>query len=263
MCRAPGRPAVRLAAGALKAIGFAALLLCLVEPLLTGSKPRRGANAFVILADNSQSMLIRDGQDAPTRGDWLRERLGKESPLEDPAGAGLRRPTLCVRLAPPRRRRLRRAGLRRRRLVADDRAPVALEAVPRTADRRRARLHRREPDRYRRPRLVAAPADLSRRAPVAGRRPGHRRPAASRSARPISSPRRSSSAPTSPRPATAGQSIVAVITDEAGKDVERQEAVVTRRRRAALLPIPVPAREEGTRLLPRPRLRPGRGAAAR
>ena len=77
---APGRPGVRLAAAALKAIGFAALLLCLVEPLLTGSKPRRGANAFVILADNSQSMLIHDGQDANTRGDWLRERLAKESP---------------------------------------------------------------------------------------------------------------------------------------------------------------------------------------
>ncbi len=78
--RAPGRPRVRLAAATLKAIGFAALLLCLVEPLLTGSKPRRGANAFVILADNSQSMLIHDGQDTNTRGDWLRERLGKESP---------------------------------------------------------------------------------------------------------------------------------------------------------------------------------------
>jgi uncharacterized membrane protein len=78
--RAPGRPAVRLAAATLKAIGFSALLLCLVEPLLTGSKPRRGANAFVILADNSQSMLIRDGQQASTRGEWLRDRLGKETP---------------------------------------------------------------------------------------------------------------------------------------------------------------------------------------
>jgi uncharacterized membrane protein len=74
--RAQGRPGVRLAAATLKAIGFAALLLCLVEPLLTGSKPKRGANAFVVLADNSQSMLIRDGQDGVSRGDWLRDRLG-------------------------------------------------------------------------------------------------------------------------------------------------------------------------------------------
>jgi uncharacterized membrane protein len=77
--RAQGRPAVRLGAATLKAIGFLALLLCLVEPLLTGSKPKRGANAFVVLADNSQSMLIRDGQGAASRGDWLRERLGKEA----------------------------------------------------------------------------------------------------------------------------------------------------------------------------------------
>ncbi len=73
-----GRP-VRLAAATLKALGFAALLIALVEPMLTGTRPRRGANAFVILADNSQSMLIRDGRGTPTRGEWLRDRLGKET----------------------------------------------------------------------------------------------------------------------------------------------------------------------------------------
>jgi uncharacterized membrane protein len=77
--RAPGRPGLRLAAATLKAAGFLALLLCLVEPLLTGSKPKRGANAFVVLADNSQSMLIRDGGGPASRGDWLRERLGKDA----------------------------------------------------------------------------------------------------------------------------------------------------------------------------------------
>ena len=77
--RAPARRSVRIAAALLKGIGFAALALSLVEPLLTGMKPRRGANAFVILADNSQSMLIRDGKDTKTRGDWLRDRLAKEN----------------------------------------------------------------------------------------------------------------------------------------------------------------------------------------
>jgi len=48
--------------------------------MLSGLKPKRGANAFVILADNSQSMLIRDGGDSKTRGDWLRDRLAKEAP---------------------------------------------------------------------------------------------------------------------------------------------------------------------------------------
>ena len=78
--RAPARPSVRLAAAILKGIGFAALALSLVEPLLTGLRPRRGANAFVILADNSQSLLIRDGQGPETRGHWVRDRLAKESP---------------------------------------------------------------------------------------------------------------------------------------------------------------------------------------
>ena len=51
--------------------------------------------------------------DAATRGDWVRDRLAQGVRLEDPAGAGLRRPQLRLRLPPPRRRRLRRPGLRR------------------------------------------------------------------------------------------------------------------------------------------------------
>ncbi len=77
--RAPARRSVKLSAAILKAVGFLALALSLLEPLLSGTKPRRGANAFVILADNSQSMLVRDGPDSPTRGDWLRDRLNKET----------------------------------------------------------------------------------------------------------------------------------------------------------------------------------------
>ena len=38
---------VRLGGAILKGLGFAALALILLEPLLTGSRPRRGANAFV------------------------------------------------------------------------------------------------------------------------------------------------------------------------------------------------------------------------
>src|SRR5579862_9633090 len=74
--RAPVRPGIKLAAAILKGIGFAALVLALVEPLLTGTHPRRGANAFVVLADNSQSLLIKDDQaSTTTRGDWVRDRL--------------------------------------------------------------------------------------------------------------------------------------------------------------------------------------------
>ncbi|MFO0910848.1 MAG: hypothetical protein U0794_21325 [Isosphaeraceae bacterium] len=76
--RAPGR--VRLACALLKGLGIAVLVLSLVEPLLTGSRPKRGANAFVVLADNSQSLLVRDNPSGPTRGDQLRASLAKGTP---------------------------------------------------------------------------------------------------------------------------------------------------------------------------------------
>ena len=111
--RAGRRPRCGSPARLLKALGFAALAISLLEPLLTGSRPRRGANAFVILADNSQSLLIRDDETTRTRGDWVRDRLRQGVRLEDAAGAGFRRPQLCLRLPPPRRRRVRRPDLRR------------------------------------------------------------------------------------------------------------------------------------------------------
>ena len=63
---APGTsPGVRLAAGVLKGIGILILALCLLEPLASGARARPGANQFVVLADNSQSMTLRD-RDAAT-----------------------------------------------------------------------------------------------------------------------------------------------------------------------------------------------------
>ena len=76
--RAP-RP-VRVGCAILKGLAFTALALCLVEPLLTGSRPRRGANAFVVMADNSQSLLIRDDGATRTRGEWVLGMLRKGSP---------------------------------------------------------------------------------------------------------------------------------------------------------------------------------------
>ena len=77
--RAAARRPVKIVAVLLKSAGFAALAISLLEPLLTGSRPRRGANAFVILADNSQSLQIRDGQSSGTNGDWMRRMLAGES----------------------------------------------------------------------------------------------------------------------------------------------------------------------------------------
>ena len=60
--RATTKRSVKIAAAILKALGFTALAISLLDPLLTGTRPLRGANAFVILADNSQSLQIRDDQ---------------------------------------------------------------------------------------------------------------------------------------------------------------------------------------------------------
>lgn len=78
--RARASGPVRVACAVLKALAFTALALSLVEPLLTGARPRRGANAFVILADNSQSLRVRDEVASEERGEWMRGLLKKETP---------------------------------------------------------------------------------------------------------------------------------------------------------------------------------------
>jgi len=74
--RTSGR--VRVVCAVLKAVALGAIILALLEPLLTGTRPRKGANAFVVLTDNSQSLLVRDGAGERTRGDDLRDLLRKD-----------------------------------------------------------------------------------------------------------------------------------------------------------------------------------------
>jgi hypothetical protein len=77
--RAPSTTGVKLVAATLKTLGLAGLALCLVEPLLNGTRARRGANMFAIVADNSQSMAIHD-RDAPhSRGEQMRTLLKLDS----------------------------------------------------------------------------------------------------------------------------------------------------------------------------------------
>lgn len=66
---------VLVLAGFLKAI---ACLLCaaiLVEPLWTGNRPKPGANLFLVVADDSQGMRIRDHGQNQTRGELLKKTL--------------------------------------------------------------------------------------------------------------------------------------------------------------------------------------------
>jgi hypothetical protein len=73
--RAAPRGPLRWGCLALKAAALAALALCLLEPLWFGEHARPGANLFAVLADNSQSLQIKDAGDAQTRGQGLRRLL--------------------------------------------------------------------------------------------------------------------------------------------------------------------------------------------
>jgi hypothetical protein len=63
-------------APALKVTAIFLLSLCLLEPLLSGVRPRPGANIMAVLVDNSRSMKI-EGRGLPA-GDSLRQWLGDD-----------------------------------------------------------------------------------------------------------------------------------------------------------------------------------------
>ncbi len=72
---------LRYSGGALKLIGIAALLLCLLEPMLTGSRAKPGANVLAMVADNSLSMTLRDRDASESRGEAMRRVLTGERNL--------------------------------------------------------------------------------------------------------------------------------------------------------------------------------------
>jgi uncharacterized membrane protein len=73
--RAGATPGVRLLAAAVKLLGILILALCLLEPLLTSNRARPGANLFIVLTDNSQSMTLRDRDAHQTRADQVKSLL--------------------------------------------------------------------------------------------------------------------------------------------------------------------------------------------
>ncbi|MBN1363091.1 MAG: hypothetical protein JW993_21000 [Sedimentisphaerales bacterium] len=72
---APGLGAAHTIAFCLKLLGVLILALCLIEPLWSGRRAKSGANLFVVAADNSDSMNIRDRGSDQSRGDALRAIL--------------------------------------------------------------------------------------------------------------------------------------------------------------------------------------------
>ena len=78
--RSAGSTPTRLACTALKVLGIAALILCLLEPLWSKEKAKPGANYFVVLADNSQGMQIHDRGQSQSRGDQTALRFSVAKP---------------------------------------------------------------------------------------------------------------------------------------------------------------------------------------
>ena len=70
------------AAALAKIVGFGLLAFCLLEPLFSSVRPRPGANLFLVAADNSKSLGIRDGGAKVTRGELLQKRLDRETPWQ-------------------------------------------------------------------------------------------------------------------------------------------------------------------------------------
>jgi uncharacterized membrane protein len=68
------------AAAALKVTGLLLLALCLVEPAWVTQRAKPGANLFVVLADNSRGLGLRDRGASRTRGELLRDALTGDQP---------------------------------------------------------------------------------------------------------------------------------------------------------------------------------------
>ena len=73
--RAPRIGIIQRIAFCLKVLGVLLLALCLLEPLWNARRAKTGANLFVVLADNSAGMNIRDAGSAQTRGEILQTAL--------------------------------------------------------------------------------------------------------------------------------------------------------------------------------------------
>lgn len=73
--RSAAEPWVRAVCPLLKLLGILALALCLLDPLWVGERARPGANVFGVIADNSQSLKMKDANETRSRGDVMREQL--------------------------------------------------------------------------------------------------------------------------------------------------------------------------------------------
>ena len=76
--RAPGIGMAQRLAFCLKLLSMLILVLCLTEPLWSGKRAKSGANLFVVIADNSSGMNVRDQGLDKSRGEILQAALNVE-----------------------------------------------------------------------------------------------------------------------------------------------------------------------------------------
>jgi len=70
---------IRVLAATLKLIAVALMLLCLLQPMWRGERPRPQANQFPILVDTSQSMQLQDVDEELSRGQNFANALAADS----------------------------------------------------------------------------------------------------------------------------------------------------------------------------------------
>jgi uncharacterized membrane protein len=75
---AASQKSVRWICAGCKTLGIAALLFCLLEPLWSGQRARPGANVFAVLADNSESLQIKDRGASRSRAAMLTDILNPQ-----------------------------------------------------------------------------------------------------------------------------------------------------------------------------------------
>jgi len=75
----PRNQPIRIITTTLKTVALSLLLLCLLEPLYSGLRPRPGANLFLVMADNSQSMLVSDHRQQQNRAEQLAPLLSPDA----------------------------------------------------------------------------------------------------------------------------------------------------------------------------------------
>ena len=78
--RVPLRPGMRACAALLKAAGIVILALCLMEPLVQETRPRPGANLFVVAVDQSASLGVQENEAPASRGVQLQSSLVDDAP---------------------------------------------------------------------------------------------------------------------------------------------------------------------------------------